>query len=39
MGLPPYFGTQRRIQKSGKDLYMDMITKDLRQEALRLKAE
>jgi hypothetical protein len=39
MGLPPSFGTQRRILKSRKDLSMDIIKKDLRQEALRLKTE
>ena len=39
MGLPPSFGTQRRILESRKDLSMDIIKKDLRQEALRLKAE
>ena len=39
MGLPPSFGTQRRILESRKDLSMDIIKKDLLQEALRLKAE
>jgi len=40
MGLPPSFGTQRRILESRKDLSMDIIKKDhVRQEALRLKAE
>jgi len=39
MGLPPSFGTQRRILESRKDLSMDIIKKYLRQEALRLKAE
>jgi hypothetical protein len=39
MGLPPSFGTQRRILESRKDLSMDCFKKDLRQEALRLKAE
>jgi hypothetical protein len=33
MGLPPSFGTQRRICESRKDLSMDIIKKDLRQEA------
>ena len=32
MGLPPSFGTQRRILESRKDLSMDIIKKDLRQE-------
>ena len=36
MGLPPSFGTQRRILESRKDLSMEIIKKDLRQEALRL---
>jgi hypothetical protein len=39
MGLPPSFGTQRRILKSRKELSMEIINKNLRQEALRLKAE
>jgi len=39
MGLPPSFGTQRRILESRKDLSMEIIKKDLRQKALRLKAE
>jgi hypothetical protein len=39
MGLPPSFGTKRRILESRKDLSMDIVKKDLRQEALRLKAE
>jgi hypothetical protein len=39
MCLLPSFGTQRRILESRKDLSMEMIKKDLRQEALRLKAE
>ena len=39
MGLPPSFGTQRRILESRKDLSMELVKKDLRQEALRLKAE
>jgi len=29
MGLPPSFGTQRRILESRKDLSMDIIKKDL----------
>ena len=32
MGLPLSFGTQRRILESRKDLSMDIIKKDLRQE-------
>ena len=39
MGLPPFFGTQIRILESRKDLSMEIIKKDLRQEALRVKAE
>jgi len=39
IGLPPSFGTQRRILKSRKELSMEIINKNLRQEALRLKAE
>jgi hypothetical protein len=39
MGLPPSFGTQRRILESRKDLSMEIIKKDLQQEALRLKTE
>jgi hypothetical protein len=39
MGLPPYFETEGRILESRKDLSMEIIKKDLRQEALRLKDE
>jgi hypothetical protein len=39
MSLPASFGTQRRIVESRKDLSMEIIKKDLRQEALRLKAK
>ena len=39
MCLLPSFGTQRRILESRKDLSMEVIKQDLRQEALRLKAE
>jgi hypothetical protein len=39
MGLPLFFGTQRRILESRKDISMEIIKKDLWQEALRLKAE
>jgi hypothetical protein len=39
MGLPPSFGTQRRILESRKDLSMEIIKKDLRQEASRLKSQ
>ena len=39
MGLLPSFGSQIRLLESRKDLSMDIIKKDLRQEALRLKAE
>ena len=39
MGLPPSFGNQRRILESQKNFPMEIIRKDLRQEALRLKTE
>jgi len=39
MVLFPSFGTQRRILERRKDLFMEIVKKDLRQEALRLKAE
>ena len=39
IGLSPSFGTPRRILESRNDLSMEMIKKDLRQEALILKAE
>jgi hypothetical protein len=39
MGLPSFFGTQRRILESRKDLPMEIIKRDMGQEALRLKAE
>jgi hypothetical protein len=39
MGLPPSFGTQRRILESRKDLSMEIIKKNLRQEALRFQAQ
>jgi len=39
MGLPPSFGTLRRILESRKDLSMEIVKKDLRQEASRLKGE
>jgi hypothetical protein len=39
MGLPPISGTQINIPYSLKGLFMESIKKDLRQEALKLKAE
>jgi len=39
MGLPPSFGNQRRILESQKNFPMEIIRKNLRQEALRLKTE
>jgi hypothetical protein len=33
MGLPPSFRTQKRILGSRKDLSMEIVKKDLRQEA------
>jgi hypothetical protein len=39
MGLPPSFGTERRILEFRKDLSMEIVKKDLRQEVFRLKAE
>jgi hypothetical protein len=36
MGLRPSFGTQGRILESRKDLSMEIVKKNLRQEALRL---
>jgi hypothetical protein len=37
MGLLPCFGSQRRMLESRKDLFMEIIKKDLPREALRLK--
>ena len=38
LGFPSSFGTQNRILKSRKDPCIEIIKKDLRQEALRSKA-
>ena len=38
IGLPPSFGTKRRILESRKDIAIKIIKKDMPQEAFRLKA-
>jgi hypothetical protein len=39
IGLPPSFGAQRRILEYHKDLSIEIIRKNLLEEALRLKGD